>query len=521
MDRLYKEAVLNAGSHSAVLSSPADVFAVCAKVAKATGCYLTYSTKTKKNIVPSAQCKADGEAWLTSLQSANHMQLGADFLGSVPFRVIDSWDMVSEWIRFAAQTPLNAERKPVPQKVISSVLYLIAASDEACGGIGLPDGGDTGFFGLVSNWRLIRRGTLCRFLDSNVVRVLPKQHTPKFGLNIRNLTHHLAFIENSEVGVRWNINPILDKKRASFNILLVPWPFEVLPSDIRASVRESGTSNMGYFDYVPKADVDVIASVSSLIERAQSMGQRVDLVVLPECSINESQWKALSKVLLLKKVSLLAGVAGRGAQGVATNSVKLKVPGNPGDLLSQNKHHRWKIEKNQIQSYGLGGTLSCQSEWWENIEIKPREVNFFAFTDDLVVCPLICEDLARQDPVADVVRSVGPNMVIALLMDGPQLSNRWSARYASVLADDPGSSVLTLSSLGMVNISRPPRGADRRQVIASWREAQGGFVEIDLPPGTHGALLNVQFVRETEQTVDGRGDSGVASCPTLTGIHYV
>ncbi|KAG1247695.1 hypothetical protein G6F65_020026 [Rhizopus arrhizus] len=199
----------------------------------------------------------------------------------------------------------------------------------------------------------------------------------------------------------------------------------------------------------------------------------------------------------------------------------LNVPGKKVDLLSKNKHNRWKIEKNQIQSYGLGGTLSCQSEWWENIEIKPREVNFFAFTDDLVVCPLICEDLARQDPVADVVRSVGPNMVIALLMDGPQLSNRWSARYASVLADDPGSSVLTLSSLGMVNISRPPRGADRRQVIASWREAQGGFVEIDLPPGTHGALLNVQFVRETEQTVDGRGDSGVASCPTLTGIHYV
>jgi 5-methylcytosine-specific restriction enzyme A len=52
------------------------------------------------------------------------------------------------------------------------------------------------------------------------------------------------------------------------------------------------------------------------------------------------------------------------------------------------------------------------------------------------------------------MRSVGPNLVVALLMDGPQLTARWPARYASVLADDPGSSVLTLTSLGMCLRSR-------------------------------------------------------------------
>jgi hypothetical protein len=62
---------------------------------------------------------------------------------------------------------------------------------------------------------------------------------------------------------------------------------------------------------------------------------------------------------------------------------------------------------------------------------------------------LICADLARQDPAADLIRAVGPNLLIALLMDGPQLSHRWPARYAAVPAEDPGTSVQTLTSLGM------------------------------------------------------------------------
>ena len=54
---------------------------------------------------------------------------------------------------------------------------------------------------------------------------------------------------------------------------------------------------------------------------------------------------------------------------------------------------------------------------------------------------LICEDLARYDPVLTVMNAIGPNLVIALLMDGPQLERRWCGRYATALADDPGSSV--------------------------------------------------------------------------------
>ena len=65
---------------------------------------------------------------------------------------------------------------------------------------------------------------------------------------------------------------------------------------------------------------------------------------------------------------------------------------------------------------------------------------YFVTLNRMTWSVLICEDLARQDPAADLIRAVGPNLVIALLMDGPQLNGRWPARYASVLAEDPGSS---------------------------------------------------------------------------------
>ena len=37
---------------------------------------------------------------------------------------------------------------------------------------------------------------------------------------------------------------------------------------------------------------------------------------------------------------------------------------------------------------------------------------------------LVCEDLAEIDDVVEVLRSVGPTMVVTPLLDGPQLSSR-------------------------------------------------------------------------------------------------
>jgi hypothetical protein len=116
---------------------------------------------------------------------------------------------------------------------------------------------------------------------------------------------------------------------------------------------------------------------------------------------------------------------------------------------------------------------------------------------------LVCEDLAQNDGLADVLRSVAPTIVFAPLLDGPQLASRWAARYASVLADDPGSAVITLTSFGMVERSRPP-GHDASRVIGLWKDPARGIRDIPLEPGAHGVLLSVCADRASRRTIDGR-----------------
>ena len=90
-----------------------------------------------------------------------------------------------------------------------------------------------------------------------------------------------------------------------------------------------------------------------------------------------------------------------------------------------------------------------------------------------------------------------------MLLDGPQLPSRWTARYASVLADDPGSAVLTLTSYGMVERSRPP-GRDASRVIALEKDPTRGLREIPLEPGAQGVLLTVCMDRATRYSADRR-----------------
>lgn len=158
--------------------------------------------------------------------------------------------------------------------------------------------------------------------------------------------------------------------------------------------------------------------------------------------------------------------------------------------------------------------------WWEHVNITDRTLLFVSLPS-WVMTVLICEDLARPDPVGDLVRAVGPNLVIALLMDGPQLKGRWPERYAMALADDPGSSVLSLTSLGMSELSRPSQGASRSRVVALWKDRGGTSAEIELPAGCGGIVVSLSFQFEEEWTADGRRDHGSAVFPTLSGVHGV
>ena len=106
-------------------------------------------------------------------------------------------------------------------------------------------------------------------------------------------------------------------------------------------------------------------------------------------------------------------------------------------------------------------------------------------------------------------------------MDGPLLAARWPARYATVLADDPGSSVLTLTSLGMALLSRPT-GKPPSRVIGLWKDAKNGApCEIELPPDASAMVLTLSAEYHEEWTADGRSDEGATGYPVLTGVHPV
>jgi hypothetical protein len=190
--------------------------------------------------------------------------------------------------------------------------------------------------------------------------------------------------------------------------------------------------------------------------------------------------------------------------------------------LMQAKHHRWCLDRSQIVTYQLAGRLTASQSCWEHIEL-PQRVLHFATVNKITWSVLVCEDLARQDPAADLIRAVGPNLLIALLRDGPQLSGRWPSRYASGLAEDPGTSVLTLTSLGMAERSRPVmhstgKRVDVSRVVALWRDAVEGEIQIELDPKDDAYILSLECRLLTEYCVDGRDDGGQTRYPIFAGF---
>jgi len=136
----------------------------------------------------------------------------------------------------------------------------------------------------------------------------------------------------------------------------------------------------------------------------------------------------------------------------------------------QNKHHRWFLDEAQINQYHLAGALHPSVQWWEAMTVPRRSVQFVEPGEGITFVAVVCEDLARLNEVADMLRAVAPAVAVTPLLDGPQLSSRWTARYASVLADDPASAVLTLTSYGMVGRCRPA-GRPPSSVVALRKDA--------------------------------------------------
>lgn len=491
---------------------PPDAFALAAVVLKVSGAYTEVVTdwppSNKAALTWHNEIDAVAKEWLLLDPSSN----------AWPAKVEAWWRVV-----------ISSESTPLPEvaknrKLIEALVGVLAACDQVCAGFGLllPES-KINQYDLLAIFRLLRTKSLGVEVPPSKAVVLPKFHNPMEGMTIRSLSHNLALWMNREVRARWETAPIFSGY-ANLNVLVVPWPMKIEPSAFR-EVTDIENLRMprrfGMFTFAPPTKKLNVTRVSQLVKKAEERVGRVDAVIFPELSMSDDDFDRLRRKLA--QALLIAGVgqpAAGGALGV--NKVRIGIRWSSNiSRKQQHKHHRWRLEQSQICQYGLGGSLANRDGFWEATDIRERECSFFGANEWFTFCALICEDLARQDPVAELVRSVGPNLVVALLMDGPQVPERWSARYATVLADDPRSSVLTLTCAGLVDLAMSQGNRGPRS-IGLWKDAKSSMPHnIVLDPDAEGVVLCLSRKMEREWTADGRHDGGKTGYLQLAGIHQI
>ena len=492
---------------------PADVFAVATSLLLQRGAYASilqkWPPKTSSTWV--SDVRLIGDTWRTSWPK-------------VPKQVGLAWSAV------AAESNTLLKNICKNRRLLEYLVLLTACADEACSRVGLPnpslDPAETPFYDHALDLILegsdtevgIHGATLCKEIHPEIARVLPKMHTPQSGMTIRSLSLNLGLVLANEIIPRWHFLP--EQVGPAFNVLFVPWPLKVDDGAVRSCApNDHEIDNMAavfdFFTFAPKSSTPTpLAHLKTLLRSDSLKGVRIHAVIYPELAVTDKEFDVLSSFTERKDMLLIAGVRVSTKVGAyARNEVRVSAPG--ADTFVQQKHHRWKIDEGQIGQYHLGTSLDARKQWWEHIDISSREFMFYAARDGLVISTLICEDLARPDPVGDLVRAVGPNLVIALLMDGPQIKARWPGRYAASLADDPGSTVLSLTSLGMSDRSLPKKlkdigtKRDRRRVVALWQSPfEQNYQEIELSVGAEAILLPLVSKTRTEWAADGRDDGG-------------
>ncbi|HEX8195785.1 MAG TPA: hypothetical protein VF571_06200 [Pyrinomonadaceae bacterium] len=433
--------------------------------------------------------------------------------------------------------------------ITQALITMHAIADIACTGWGIKEkdkDGKTNKAKELAEKLLFRKGSLST-INPERGRVMPKRHNPGLGITLRSISSNLGF-HRSSVEVVWRrasennlvkkLRDAKDNEHSTISILLLPFPLSIKTKDFKAVERGAlpMSGNYGFFAYEPLYNSNEnIEDILKVIEKANEElagneredSSCVDILVFPESSLGEEEVGILESKLANLTNSSSPSIYIAGVREGSVNSSKSKANfsrnvvyckyfdkktkyGNFDSESSetpkykQYKHHRWQLNNSQIRQYGLSRVLYPEKLWWESAKVSKRRVSFLNVGDKITVSHLICEDLARQDPISDLIRHVGPSLVVTILMDGPQLRDRWSSRYATVLSDDPGSSVITLTSFGLVKRWTTPY-KEMSRVVALWSEGGNTMPrELELAQGAKGILLTLSVELRNEKTADGR-----------------
>lgn len=472
---------------------PPDVFCLCNLLMDHTECYRFVVAPPMGRSWPpvvnwSGETAAAAREWAT---------------GEPPEVVRRSW----ETLRRGRSVPLSAIRSGEAWAVCEAILTLHACADQACAGLSAPLPPRDNPLVTRATAMLDQHGSLSR-LSPTRVRVVPKTSFAIQGITIRSLSRYLALFYES-VDVRWKrvTLPARVWRRPNYNIVLLPWPLSVRADDFRSvpsPLPDMDSELFGFFEFNPRSRLE-LGLISELLDEACRRCGAVDAVVLPEGAVQPREIEPLVDVMEQHSVTfLLTGVRQpRDGDHLGRNFIHFAARTSDGwEHYQQDKHHRWCLDDRQLRQYHLTHRLSPSKRWWEAIDLTPRTVHVIDVGGRATTTPLICEDLARTDEVIDFLRRIGPSLVVTVLLDGPQLDHRWPSRYATVLAEEPGSAVLTLTSFGMTARSRPP-GFRSSRAVALFADA-GGVHSIALERGAQGILLTTSLETTQRWTADGR-----------------
>src|SRR5262249_48531516 len=170
---------------------------------------------------------------------------------------------------------------------------------------------------------LARTGSLARFPPRRV-RVLPKVRTPPSG---RPAFSRYACVRGAGLEASWHKLAArrlgTDPGADHVNLLLLPWPLRVRESGVRAvegSVQRLERDPFGFFEFAPAERLD-LDLVDRVLTAALEEVDDVDVVVLPEAAIDETEIDELEAVLDRHGVSNLTA-------GVRQHSQGSQLPGN-------------------------------------------------------------------------------------------------------------------------------------------------------------------------------------------------
>jgi hypothetical protein len=526
---------------------PPDMFAVAATLVDRSGCYAYIGVP---ELDPLDTNKKLGTSWIKVFQNQARLRL--------PGRIKQYW----RTLKLARDEPLSpdflgttkANRRRLPDQKAPALtdwhkaaLALMAISDEAASGVGfMPDlkSGYTPASLVYFDYRLRKSGvskrkplfqfpsSICAQVDRNKVCVQPKSCTPEIGCNLRTLSHHLALLPSKgTVETEWAISPDTASVVGPLRLLLVPFPFSLSAQSFEAqpptgAVSSGEVERDGYFQIAPswlpkktwrgdgrgvaQPASDFVRMIEDLLEVAERDGWSIDGLVFPEIALSYMLAEAIAKRFAatsptspIRKLQFF--ISGTFDLELARNQAsyfQLK-SGALTASITQSKHHRWKLDKSQIQRYGLSHALNPKTNWWEAIDVSQRRLQLHVLREGTTMCALVCEDLARYDPVMPALTALGPNLLIALLMDGPQLERRWSGRHATSLADDPGTSVLTFTSQALVARASE---SSKSTSIAMWKQPGGPATELCLAPGGHALVIELDSDLCKQVTLDKRSD---------------